>query len=54
MLMWTADDLHGYNGRRLPEEMDDWIYQIAQGMSRLFIGCMRRPEALFMVLCSLL
>lgn len=36
MLMWTTDDLHGYNGRRLPEEMDDWIYQIAQGNEQAF------------------
>lgn len=36
MLMWTAEDLHGYNGRRLPEEMDDWIYQIAQGNEQAF------------------
>lgn len=31
MLMQTIEDFHGYGQKHTPEEMDDWIYKIAQG-----------------------
>lgn len=36
MLIWTTENFPAHSTKRTPEEIDDWIYKIAQGDSRAF------------------